>query len=116
MRKPNFFIVGGPKCGTTSLWSWLRTHPDIFMSHLKEPNFFNSDDNLGISGLTEYEALFRDARVSHTAVGEASVWYLSSPVAVQNILRFEPEARFIVLLRNPIEMAVAMHSQMLIGG
>jgi hypothetical protein len=116
VRRPNFFIVGAPKCGTTSLWSWLRTHPSIFMSHAKEPNFFNSDDNLGISSLTEYEDLFRDACVSHAAVGEASVWYLSSPVAVHNILRFEPEARFIVLLRNPIEMAVAVHSQMLISG
>jgi hypothetical protein len=116
MRKPDLFIVGGPKCGTTSLWSWLGANPSIFMSHVKEPNFFNSDDNLGISSLTEYEALFRDARVSHVAVGEASVWYLSSPIAVQNILRYEPQARFIVLLRNPIEMAVAAHSEMLMSG
>jgi hypothetical protein len=116
MRKPDFFIVGGPKCGTTSLWSWLRAHPHIFMSSPKEPHFFNSDDNLGISSLTEYEALFRDARDSHGAVGEASVWYLSSPVALQNIRRYQPEARFIVLLRNPIEMSVALHSEMLIAG
>jgi Sulfotransferase domain len=116
MRKPNFFIVGAPKCGTTSLWCWLREHPDIFMSHVKEPHFFNGDDNLGISSVTEYEALFRDARVSHIAVGEASTWYLSSPVAVQNILQYQPAARFIVLLRNPIEMAVALHSEMLIAG
>jgi hypothetical protein len=116
MRKPNFFILGAPKCGTTSLWSWLRAHPDIFMSYIKEPNFFNSDDNLGISNLTDYEEQFRGARVSHAAVGEASVWYLSSAVAVQNILQYQPEARFIVLLRNPIEMVVAVHSQMLVGG
>jgi len=116
MRKPNFFILGAPKCGTTSLWWWLRAHPAIFMSHVKEPNFFNSGDKLGISNLTDYEELFRDARVSHAGVGEASSWYLSSPVAVQNILQYQPEARFIVLLRNPIEMAVAVHSEMLISG
>jgi len=116
MRKPNFFILGAPKCGTTSLWSWLRAHQDIFMSSVKEPNFFNSEDNLGISSLTDYEELFRGARVSHAAVGDASVWYLSSALAVQNILQYQPEARFIVLLRNPIEMAVAVHSEMLIGG
>jgi Sulfotransferase domain len=116
MRKPNFFILGAPKCGTTSFWSWLRAHQDIFMSSVKEPNFFNSDDNLGISNLTDYEELFRGARDSHAAVGEASVWYLSSPVAVQNILQYQPEARFVVLLRDPIEMAVAVHSEMLVGG
>jgi hypothetical protein len=92
MRKPNFFILGAPKCGTTSLWSWLRAHQDIFMSYVKEPNFFNSDDNLGISNLTDYEELFRGASVSHAAVGEASVWYLSSAVAIQNILQYQPEA------------------------
>ena len=116
MRKPNFFILGAPKCGTTSLWGWLRAHPNIFMSDIKEPNFFNCDDHLGISNLIDYEELFRDARVSHAAVGEASVWYLSSPFAVQNILQYQPEARFIVLLRNPIEMAVALHSEMLVRG
>jgi hypothetical protein len=116
MRKPNFFILGAPKCGTTSLWSWLRTHPNVFMSDMKEPSFFNYDDHLGISNLSDYEELFRDATDSDVAVGEASVFYLSSPVAVQNILQYQPEARFIVLVRNPIEMAVALHSEMLISG
>jgi hypothetical protein len=116
MRKPNFFILGAPKCGTTSLWAWLRAHPNIFMSNDKEPHFFNYDDCIGISKLSDYEELFRDAVDSDAAVGEASVWYLSSPVAVQNILQYQPEAHFIVLVRNPIEMAVAVHSEMLISG
>jgi sulfotransferase family protein len=116
MRKPNFFILGAPKCGTTSLWSWLREHPDVFMSEMKEPSFFNYGDRLGISNLSDYEELFRDAIDSHAAVGEASVFYLSSPDAVQNILQYQPEACFIVLVRNPIEMAVALHLEMLISG
>ena len=116
MRKPNFFILGAPKCGTTSAWSWLRAHPNVFMSDMKEPHFFNCDDHLGISNLSDYEEIFRDATDSDVAVGEASVLYLSSPVAVQNILQYQPEARFIVLVRNPIEMAVALHSEMLIYG
>jgi Sulfotransferase domain len=116
MRKPNFFILGAPKCGTTSLWSWLRAHQDVFISDVKEPNYFNSDDNLGISNLTDYEELFRGAQALHMAVGESSVWYLSSANAVQNVLQYQPEARFIVLLRNPIEMVVAVHAQMLVGG
>ena len=116
MRKPNFFILGAPKCGTTSLWSWLRAHPNVFMTDIKEPTFFSYDDHLGVSNLSDYQELFRDAIDSHAAVGEASVWYLSSPVAVQNILQYQPEARFIVLVRNPIEMAVGLHSEMLISG
>jgi hypothetical protein len=116
MRKPDFFILGAPKCGTTSLWAWLRAHPNVFMTEMKEPSFFNYDDHLGISNLSDYEELFRDAIDSDAAVGEASVWYLSSPVAVEKILEYQPEARFIVLVRNPIEMAVALHSEMLISG
>src|SRR5271165_3086691 len=116
MRKPDFFILGAPKCGTTSLWSWLHAHPNLFLSDVKEPSFFNADDRVGVSILSEYEDLFREATDLHAAVGEASAWYLSSPNAVQNILQYQPEARFIVLVRNPIEMAVALHSQMLISG
>jgi hypothetical protein len=55
-------------------------------------------------------------RESRTPPWEASSWYLSSPMAVQNTLQYQPEVRFIVLLRNPIEMAVALHSEMLIAG
>ena len=43
MPKPDFFIVGAAKCGTSSLYTYLRQHPDIFMPHMKEPNFFGSD-------------------------------------------------------------------------
>jgi hypothetical protein len=88
LRKPTFFIIGAPKCGTTSLAAWLGTHPDAFMSPTKEPDFFNTDDRQGVTSLSEYEELFREARNNHIAVGEASVWYLSSSHAVHNILDY----------------------------
>jgi hypothetical protein len=116
MRKPNFFIIGAPKCGTTSLATWLSGHPNVFMSAVKEPHFFNSDDRRFISTLEAYENLFRAANRSHCAVGEASVWYLSSTEAVQNILAYQPDARFIVMVRNPVEMAPSLHAEMLISG
>jgi hypothetical protein len=116
LRKPNFFIIGAPKCGTTSLSVWLGEHRRIFMSPIKEPHFFNSDDRQAISTLHEYEALFSGATEEHIAVGEASVWYLSSANAVSAILRYQPEAKFIVMLRNPIEMAPALHGEMLLSG
>jgi hypothetical protein len=116
LRKPNFFIIGAPKCGTTSLSVWLGEHRKIFMSPIKEPHFFNNDDRQAISTVDEYEALFRGASGEHVAVGEASVWYLSSANAVTSILRYQPEAKFIVMLRNPIEMAPALHGEMLLSG
>jgi Sulfotransferase domain len=116
LRKPNFFIIGAPKCGTTSLSVWLGEHRKIFMSPIKEPHFFNSDDRQAISVLDEYEALFCDASEEHIAIGEASVWYLSSANAVAAILRYQPEAKFIVMVRNPIEMAPALHGEMLLSG
>jgi len=116
MRKPNFFILGAPKCGTTSLAAWLRDHPEIFMPKLKEPHFFNTDDRQGVATLSYYESLFRGATSRHVAVGEASVWYLSSTEAVRNILCYQPQARFIVMVRNPVEMAPALHQEMLLSG
>ena len=116
LRRPNFFILGAPKCGTTSLAAWLAGHPNIFLSAMKEPHFFNTDDRQGVATIGDYELLFVEATDQHVAVGEASVWYLSSTEAVRNILRYQPEARFIVMVRNPVEMAPALHGQMLLGG
>jgi hypothetical protein len=86
------------------------------MSAVKEPHFFNTDDRRFISTLEAYENLFRGASRSHWAVGEASVWYLSSTEAVRNILEYQPDARFIVMVRNPVEMAPALHAEMLVSG
>jgi hypothetical protein len=116
VTRPNFFVIGAPKCGTTSLSRWLRGHPNIYMPFEKEPGFFNSDDRRAISALDQYEGLFRDAREEHIAVGEASVFYLSSSVAATNIIRYQPEARFIVMVRNPVEMAPAFHAEMVLSG
>jgi hypothetical protein len=83
----------------------------------KEPHFFNTDDlRRGVTSLEQYEALFRQAREEHKAIGEASVWYLSSAVAAGNIIEYHPTSRFIVIVRNPVEMAPALHSEMLFSG
>jgi hypothetical protein len=115
MRRPNFFIIGAPKCGTTSLYSWLSQHPRIFMPIANEPTFFADDFPAyrGNGTLADYERLFEAAGPGHLAVGEASVWYLFSQTAVPAILRYQPEARFIVLLRNPAEMIHSLHAHFL---
>lgn len=118
MKKPNFFIIGAPKCGTTSLVSWLSRHPSIFMSPIKEPHHFNSDDGHCLTPRREdYECLFSGANESQRAVGEASVWYLYSKVAVDAIEHYSGrQARYVVCLRNPVEMAPSLHAEQLVGG
>ena len=116
-RKPNFFILGAPKCGTTSVAYWLRDHDNVFVSDPKEPHYFNTDSDFhDVFSLDQYEALFDTASDRHRAVGEASVWYLASDDAVGNILEYQPDARFIVCLRNPTEASPSQHDQMVFSG
>jgi hypothetical protein len=112
---PNFFIVGAPKCGTTALYRYLRPHPGVFMPKIKEPHFFarDLDSYPRIKSLEDYRGLFMSARPEHLAVGEASVYYLRSTVALANIRAFNPEARIIAMFRNPVEMVYSLHSQLL---
>jgi hypothetical protein len=117
MGRPNFFIVGAPKCGTTALYEYLRTHPRVFMPRVKEPHYFATDfpTYRTIHTEPEYLRLFSPARPEQTAVGEASVFYLFSQVAVRNILSFTPDAKLVVMLRNPVELVHSLHSQYLYG-
>lgn len=113
-KKPNFFIIGAPKCGTTSIYSWLCEHKKIFMSPIKEPFYFDKD--IKPSAIPEkansYEELFDEANPKqHNIIGEASTRYLMSKVAVTNILHYNPESLFLVCLRNPVEMAYSLHQQ-----
>ena len=113
---PNFFIIGVHKAGTTSLYNYLRQHPKIFMSREKEPNtlFYEFVDG-DFSGppdviqtqprrkMQDYVDLFKDAGEA-TAVGEAS-FYLYSDNARNTLQKLAPNARFIVILRNPVDRA-----------
>ena len=113
--RPNFFIAGAPKCGTTALYRYLQPHPNIFMPEIKEPHFFAKD--LGtyprVKTAEEYRTLFAGAGERHLRVGEASVYYLRSAVAIPAIRAFNPEARIIAMFRNPVDMVYSLHSQLL---
>jgi hypothetical protein len=114
MKKPNFFIVGAPKCGTTAISEYLREHRAIFMSQPKEPHFF-AEDFVAlriIKSLDGYESLFQNATSEHLAVGEASVSYLYSSVAIRNIHQFNRDAKIIAMLRNPVDLVYSLHSQL----
>lgn len=112
MKLPDFFIVGAPKCGTTALAGYLRAHPRIFLSPVKEPNYFCLDaPGLRVVDRPDsYGRLFASARPDQLC-GEASTAYLFSRDAVPAILDANPAARIIVLVRDPLEMVLSHHSQ-----
>jgi hypothetical protein len=117
--RPNLFIVGAPKSGTTALYSYLQRHPQIVMSKVKEPQFFASDvcgDQRCIRTMSEYLNCFDSPDKDVVVVGEASTCYLGSKRAPLEIHEFCPEARVIVMLRNPIDVMYAEHSERVFGG
>jgi len=118
VERPNFFIAGAPKCGTTSLSRYLKDHPDVFFSHPKEPTFFCTDfadEYRRFHDLETYLNICFYGSKGFKARGEGTVWYMFSEVAIDNILKEIPDAKFIILLRNPLEMAPAMHATELFG-
>lgn len=111
--RPDFFIVGAFKSGTTAMYDYLRQHPQVFMPFVKEPLYFGDDltRRYGRMSLDEYLALFREAEPGQR-IGEASAWYLYSRCAAREIHAFQPRARIIVMLRNPVDVMHAQHSQL----
>jgi len=113
---PSFFIVGAPRCGTTAVSKTLARNPKISFSKPKEPHFFleprpgQSADQLRQQYLSRYH---RELGSEHQAIGDGSVSYLYQPDAIRRALQFDPRAKFIVLVRDPVEMMRSYHSRML---
>jgi hypothetical protein len=116
VNKPQFFIVGAPRCGTTALSDFLSQHPSIYFSYVKEPHYFGSDLPIrrGFRSEDEYLQLFREAQ--ERIAGEGSTWYLFSKRAAQEIHEFNPDAKIIVMLRNPADMLYSWHGHILLTG
>lgn len=121
MNMPNFLVIGAAKSGTTALYSYLKQHPDVYMSSLKEPRFFAFEgETLSFRGpkghgarfnketitdLKSYQALFDDVK-NEKAIGEASPAYLSSAEkASERIHHYLPNTKLIAILRQPAERA-----------
>lgn len=117
-RRPDLFIPGAPKAGTTSIAGYLSEHPNIYISVPKEPAYWGADfpaylrEKYAIRSRSDYLALFecRKAKEAHWA-GEASTHYLVSYHAVEEILSFSPGAHFLVMLRNPVDLVHALHQE-----
>jgi Sulfotransferase domain len=110
-EKPDFVIAGAAKCGTTALFEYLRSHPRIFIPRIKEPKFFCSDLKTtgGVYTLDEYRSLFSLAPAD-CLTGEASTLYLYSKVALKRIVAHNPNTKVIVMLRDPVDAAHALHT------
>jgi hypothetical protein len=116
-NKPNLFILGAPKCGTTSLAHYLSQHPNVYVSPVKEPHFFNTDStHRYYFNENDYLNLFKNAKKDHAVFCEASVWYLYSRKAIDAILKFNKDAKFIVMLRNPADLYFSLHQELIFGG
>ncbi|GAB5409664.1 MAG: sulfotransferase [Balneolaceae bacterium] len=118
MKKPNFFIIGSVKCGTTTLYSYLQQSPQVFMPVQKEPHYFiRQDHDLVYQGpkddlffvkypesIFDYEQLFKDVK-NESLVGEASTMYMVYKGVANRLFEYNSEAKIIALIRNPIERA-----------
>lgn len=129
MPLPNFLIIGVAKAGTTSLHYYLKQHPQIYMSSLKEPKFFAFEgeeldfqgpakDNIrknSVTTLEEYQQLFEGV-TEEIAIGEASPIYFEHPKAAHNIKHHIPEVKLVVVLRHPAERAFSAFSHLVREG
>ncbi len=115
-RFPDFFVVGAPRCGTTAISKYLSRNPHICFSRPKEPHFFSitlhetPDADLHSDYL---ELFFPHCSGDYQATGEGSVSYLYYPEAIRRIQQLNPQARFIVMARNPVDMIHSYHARLL---
>ncbi|HEX6502550.1 MAG TPA: sulfotransferase [Terriglobales bacterium] len=124
MKLPNFLILGAAKGGTTSLYAYLRQHPQVFMTVPKEPTFFGHEGTDGlfngphdedrayhsrvITNFADYCALYKSV-TDQKAVGEASVYSLYLPHAPEQIRKYVPNAIMFAVLRNPADRAYSAY-------
>lgn len=112
-RLPNFYLLGAGRSGTTSLYQHLARHPQVFMSPIKEPTFFC--DFFGMKNPWDYVQLFQAAG-DEPIVGECSHAYLSCATSAPMLKAYTPQAKYVVVFRNPADRAYSLYSWMAAAG
>jgi hypothetical protein len=117
MRTPDFVIAGAPRCGTSSLASYVAAHPSICFSPIKEPNYFCTDSPRlrVVDSPLAYGRLFKNARAGQIC-GEGSTSYLFSRDALRRLLEANGHVKIILAVRNPIDMVASHHNQKVYAG
>jgi hypothetical protein len=116
-RLPTFLLIGAQKAGTTSLYEYLRSHPQVFMPRYKEPNFFVLEQNWG-RGLEWYKQWFRPAD-SARAIGEASTRYTMYPMhdgVPERIASTLSAPKLVYVVRDPIDRMVSHYLHLVSKG
>ena len=104
-KKPNLFVVGVARAGTSSWHNYFKQHPDIFMSEEQRPNFFGEYDDVNrkyFDAEEKYLDLFKDVK-NEKVIGESSHLF-GSLNAPREIKKFNPNSKIIVILRNPVDV------------
>lgn len=117
-RRPDLFIVGAPKCGTTAMTRYLEAHPEVFVAARKDLHHFGSDlafRNRPREPYTAYLERFAGAGDSRWAC-DSSVWYLFSSRAADEMQAASPGARIIAMIRHPVDAMHALWSQLRLNG
>ena len=127
-KLPNFLIVGAAKCGTTSMSEYLKQHPQIFISEVKEPRFFSSQahsfplngpgdakrESRYIKKYADYQQLFQSAN-GQLAIGEASAdtlyYYQKTIPAIKQYVDEQP--KIIIMLRDPVKRAFSAYQHLI---
>lgn len=110
VNKPNFFILGAAKSGSTSLYCYLKQHPDIFLTAIKEPTFFSEGHQVIQNPITYFELY--DQVCTEKILGEASHVYLTNPSTAKVLKALFPNAKFVIILRNPADRAYSLYHHM----
>ena len=117
------FVVGAPRCGTTAVAKWLRGHPEVCLAKPKEPHFFAMRDLRGSSDAELREVLsskfierFFPHRQEASVLIDGSVSYIYAPERLEPALRLWPDAKFILCVRNPLQMVPSLHQRHFVNG
>lgn len=109
MAGPNLFIIGAPKCGTSSLFHYLSQHTDVHRSPRKEPHYLAHDlqwnDGWGVTSKEKYQRLYDSTKKISI---DASTWYLYSRTALRSISEDYPDSKVIICLRHPVNFMESM--------
>jgi len=113
---PNFFIGGATASGTSFLTALLLQHPDIYLPPLdKEPHFFSLNERYA-KGINWYYQNWFSAAASQKAIGERSTTYFHFPIAAELLHKHFPQAKYIFVLRDPVERSFAQYRYMVLRG
>jgi hypothetical protein len=120
-RKPNLFVVGMPKTGTTALYHYFRRHPDIYVPKNKEPNYFAQEvfnDGFKNKNLREYFSLTENGyhkyfleAANQKYISDLTPSYIYSNQAAGRIYKYNPEAKIIAMFREPVSFLYSLHSE-----